>query len=183
MLTVRPLAPADAAALRRLCLETTPLRTRTEVERFVVLQTYCTYYLERELSHCFAAELNGELRAALLCAPDFAAYERRFTQSVQSKCMPYGITAAANARQVAILHRCAAGEYPAHCVLMLPPDFLEAVPPLFAALQEHLEPLGGRGVCTFQAKKQRNLRAALEGVGFEFVCRKNATNILGKLFE
>lgn len=183
-LTVRPLVPGDERALRRLCLETTPLRARREVERFVILQTYCMYYLERELTHCFAAEEGGELRAALLCAPDFAAYERRFLQNVQPKFTPYGMGAAANARQVALLHRSAAGQYPAHCVPMFSEGLPgEAIAALFEALRAHLEGLGCRGVCAFTAKNQYALREALELLGFEPVSRKNGMDTLGKIFD
>ena len=184
-LTIRPLVPGDEPALRRLCLETTPLRARQEVERFVILQTFCMYYLERELSHCFAAEEEGgELRAALLCAPDFTAYERRFVQSVQPKFAPYGMHATANARQVALLHRNAAGQYPAHCV----PMFSEGLPgaaitTLFEAMQTHLEGLGCRGVCAFTAKKQYALRETLENLGFEAISRRNGIDTLGKIFD
>jgi hypothetical protein len=182
-LLIRPLAPGDGAALRRLCLATTPLRTRREVERFVVLQTYCTYYLERALAHCFVAEQDGALRAALLCAPDFAAYERRFAEGALQKCGAYGFAAAASARQVGLLHRAAAGQYPAHCVPFLPVDTLHAAAPLFAALQTHLEAADCRGVCAFPAKKQCELRIALGDLGFEPLGHRNGFDLLGKLFE
>ncbi|MDR1464630.1 MAG: hypothetical protein LBJ11_04940 [Oscillospiraceae bacterium] len=180
-MTVRPCIPADAEALRVLCLTATRLRKRTEVERLVITLSRCQYYLDCEPGHSFAAEgEHGELAAAVLCAPNCVDYQRRFQERFLPRCAPYGLSAAAEARHVGLLHQTVAGYYPAHCLFHLPDSQVnETFPLLLAALAGHLEALECRGVCTFTEKKSP-LPPLLTAAGFEPLRRQNGVLIWGK---
>jgi len=178
---IRPIRPADEAALRALCLETTPLRRREQSERFVIWTAYGQYYLDCEAAHCFLAEEGGAPAGAVLCAPNYADYTRRFTERAYPKCKPYGYLASATARQTALLHQKLGGRYPAHMQCLWPAARQELARPLFEALSAHLEALECRGVCAFpDRKKQPALCEALSSLGFEVLGKSAQLLLMGK---
>ena len=191
-ITVRPIRAGDEEALRALCLETTPLRRREQSERFVVWQAYGQYYLSCEAAHCFIAEettpacghpsKEGNVpAAAVLCAPNYADYTRRFMERVYQKCRAYGYVATAMSRQYLLLHQKLAGRYPAHLHFLLPPARQDLAQPLFEALAAHLESLECRGVCAFpDQRKQPALYETLDALGFEFLGRSSRILLMGK---
>jgi len=179
-MTIRPIRPSDEAALRALCLDTTPLRRREQSERLVIWQTYGQYYLDCEAAHCFVAIENDAIIAAVLCAPDYVDYMRRFTERVYPKCKAYGYMAAATARQTALLHKKIAGRYPAHGHWLLPASRPDLARPLFEALAAHLEALECRGVCVFPSRKQTDLWESMQALGFQALGRDGRMLIMGK---
>jgi len=180
-MTIRPLRAGDEDALRALCLATTPLRRREQSERFVIWQTYGQYYLDCEAAHCFISMEDEKPAGAVLCAPDFAHYMRRFTERVYPKCQPYGYLASATARQVALLHKRLAGRYPAHMHWLLPEARQDLARPLFEALAAHLEAIECRGVCVFpDPRKQPALVASLAGLGFDALGKSGRVLMMGK---
>jgi len=180
-MTIRTIRPADDAALRALCLETTPLRRREQSERFVIWQVYGQYYLDCEAGNSFIAEEEGQPVGAILCAPDYADYVRRFTERVYPKCKPYGYMAGVTARQTALLHQKLAGRYPAHMQCLWPAARQDLAAPLFEALAARLEALECRGVCVFpDRKKQPALCETLAALGFGTLGRNGQTLLMGK---
>ena len=179
-MTIRPIRPSDEAALRALCLSTTPLRRREQSERYVIWQTYGQYYLDCEAAHCFIAEEEGGPAAAVLCALDYADYMRRFTERVYPKCKAYGYMAAATARQTALLHKKVAGRYPAHMHWLLPASRPDLARPLFEALAAHLEAVECRGVCAFPSRKQSALWESMQALGFVALGKDGHSLIMGK---
>jgi hypothetical protein len=177
---IRPLRAGDTDALRALCLETTPQRKRLQSERFVIQLVRCQYYLDSEPTHCFVALEEGRAAGAILCAPSFADYMRRFGERVYPRCKPYGYNAGALARQHILLHKGFAGRYPAHCQCLWPEGRQDLAPPLFGALRAHLEALECRGVCAFPGNKQTALTVALEGLGFECLRAGGVVRVMGK---
>ena len=89
-MVIRSLLFGDEDALAALCLACSPLRTRTLVERTVITQAYAKYYLDCELATCLVLEDDGVLQGALLCAPEYRDYARRFTQRYFPKLAQYG---------------------------------------------------------------------------------------------
>ena len=180
-MTIRPLRANDAEALRALCLATTPLRRREQSERFVIWQTYGQYYIDCEVTHCFIAEAEGNMIGAILCAPDFADYTRRFMERVFPKCKPYGYIASAWARQCALLHKRLAGRYPAHMHCLWPEARQDLARPLFEALAAHLEALDCRGVCAFPDRKKQPAQCnTLVDLGFGVLGKSAQTLLMGK---
>ena len=180
-MTIRPLRASDEAALRTLCLETTPLRRREQSERFVIWQVYGQYYLDCEAAHCFIAIEDDQPIAAVLCAPDCAGYMRRFTERVYPKCKPYGYLASVTARQTAALHKRLGGQYPAHAHFALPEARQDLARPLFEALAAHLEAIECRGVCAFpNMRRQPALCGSLDTLGFETLGKSSQTLLMGK---
>jgi len=180
-MTIRLIRASDEEALRALCLSTTPLRRREQSERFVIWQVYGQYYLDCEAAHCFAALEENKLIGAVLCAPDYALYMRRFTERVYPKCQPYGYLAAANARQTALLHKRLGGQYPAHAHFLLPESRQDPASPLFETLAAHLEALECRGVCAFpHQRRQPALCGSLASLGFAALGKSSQTLLMGK---
>jgi hypothetical protein len=177
---IRPLRAGDTDALRALSLETTPQRKRLQSERFIIQLVRCQYYLDSEPDHCFVALEDGRPAGALLCAPGFVDYMRRFNERVYPRCKPYGYTAGALARQCMFLHKRFAGNYPAHCQCLWPDGRQDLAQPLFEALFAHLEAIECRGVCAFPGKKQYDLQDALEGLGFAYLGVSGNVQIMGK---
>jgi len=180
-MTIRPIRASDEEALRNLCLSTTPLRRREQSERFVIWQVYGQYYLDCEAAHCFIAMEDGAAAGAVLCAPDYAGYVRRFTERVYPKCKPYGYLASAEARQTTVLHKRLGGRYPAHVHFAVPEARQDLTQPLLAALAAHLEALECRGVCAFPSlRKQPALCESLAALGFEALGKSSQTLLMGK---
>ena len=176
---IRPIRASDEAVLCALCLETTPLRRREHSERFVIWQAFGQYYLDCEAAHCLAAVEDGKVTGAILCAPNYADYSRRFMERVYPKCKPYGYFATATARQTSLLHQKYAGRYPAHMQCLWPvarPDLAEA---LFEALRAHLEALECRGVCAFPNQKQAPLWEFLQSQGFAMLGKSGRVLTMG----
>ena len=179
-MTIRPIRPSDEAALRALCLDTTPLRRREQSERFVIWQAYGQYYLDCEAAHCFVAIEDDDIAAAVLCAPDYADYVRRFTERVYPKCKSYGYLAAAAARQTALLHKRLGGRYPAHMQCLWPAARQDFAQPLIESLSAHLEAMECRGVCAFPDRKQSALWEPLQALGFALLGKDGHTLLMGK---
>ncbi|MCL2299338.1 MAG: hypothetical protein FWC27_04235 [Firmicutes bacterium] len=180
-MTIRPLRPSDEAALRGLCLATTPLHRREQSERFVIWQAYGQYYLDCEAANCFVAEEEGNAAAALLCAPNYADYMRRFTERIYPKCRNYGYLASASARQYALLHKRLGGQYPAHMHWLLPEARQDLARPLFETLAARLEALECRGVCAFpHQRKQPALCETLSSLGFGTLGKSSQILLMGK---
>jgi len=177
---IRPIRPSDEAALRALCLETTPLRRREQSERFVIWQTYGQYYLDCEAAHCFVATEGDAAVGAILCAPDYADYMRRFAERVYPKCKPYGYIASATARQCLLLHKGLAGRYPAHMHCLWSAARQELARPLFDTLFAHLEAIECRGVCAFPSQKQTALVESLSAAGFDLFGKNGRMLLMGK---
>lgn len=177
---IRPVRAGDTDALRALSLDTAPQRKRLQSERFVIQLIRCQYYLDSEPEHCFAALEDGRPAGALLCAPSFIDYMRRFSERVYPKCQPYGYSAGAAARQCMYLHKRIAGLYPAHCQCLWPDGRQDLAPPLFEALRTHLEALDCRGMCAFPGKKQYALQDALEALGFAYLGPNGSVQVMGK---
>jgi len=178
---IRPIRPSDEAALRALCLETTPLRRREQSERFVIWQAYGQYYLDCEAANSFIAEEEGKPVGAILCAPDYADYSRRFNERVLPKCKPYGYMAMATARETSIMHQKVAGRYPAHFQCLWPAARQDLAQALFEALAARLETLECRGVCAFpDRKKQQGLWQSLQAMGFAVLGKSGRMVIMGK---
>ncbi|MCL2494498.1 MAG: hypothetical protein FWE98_02430 [Oscillospiraceae bacterium] len=194
---IRPIRASDEEALRALCLGTTPLRRREQSERFVIWQSFGQYYLDCEASHCFLAleettpgpskettpgpsKEGNRAVGAILCAPDYADYMRRFTERVSPKAKPYGYLAMATARQTSLLHQKFAGRYPGHMQCLWPASRPDLARPLFEALAAHLEAIECRGVCAFPDKKQRALWESLQGLGFAVLGKSGNSLIMGK---
>ena len=177
---IRPIRPSDEPALRTLCLDTTPLRRREQSERFVIWQAFGQYYLDCEAATCFIAEEEGKPAGAILCAPDYADYMRRFTERVYPKCKPYGYMAMATARQTSLLHQKVAGRYPGHMQCLWPAARTDLAQPLFGALSARLEAIECRGVCAFPDKKQQGLWEALQGLGFAMLGKSGRVLTMGK---
>ena len=169
---IRPIRPNDEAGLRALCLDTTPLRRREHSERFVIWQSFGQYYLDCEAAHCFIAIEGDKAAGAILCAPDYADYSRRFMERVYPKCKAYGYFAGSTARQTMLLHQKYAGRYPGHIHCLWTAARQDLAGPLFEALRAHLEALECRGVCAFPNQKQPHLWEFLQGQGFA-VMNKN----------
>jgi len=180
-MTIRPIRASDEAALRTLCLETTPLRRREQSERFVIWQVYGQYYLDCEAAHCFIAMEEDQAVGAVLCAPDCAGYMRRFNERVYPRCKAYGYMASVTAREPASLHKRLGGRYPAHAQWLLPEARPDLAQPLFEALAAHLEAMECRGLCAFpNVRKQPALCNALGALGFETLGRSSQTLLTGK---
>jgi len=180
-MTIRPIRPSDEAALRALCLDTTPLHRREQSERFVIWQTYGQYYLDCEAANSFIALEEDQPVGAILCAPNYADYVRRFMEQIYPKCKPYGYIANAWARQYALLHKRLAGRYPAHMHCLLPEARQDLAQPLFEALAAHLEALECRGICAFpDMRKQPALYASLDTLGFDALGKSAKTLLMGK---
>ena len=180
-MTIRPIRPSDEPALRALCLDTTPLRRREQSERFVIWQSYGQYYLDCEAANSFVAEEDGTPVGAILCAPDYADYMRRFAERVLPRCKPYGYLAMATARETSMLHQKVAGRYPGHMQCLWPADRPDLARPLIEALAARLEAIECRGVCAFpDRKKQAALWQSLEGLGFQFLGRSGRVLTMGK---
>ena len=179
-MTIRPIRPSDEAALRALCLEATPLRRREQSERFVIWQSFGQYYLDCEAAHCFLALEEGKPVGAILCAPDYADYARRFSERIYPKCKPYGYMAGVTARQTSLLHKKVAGRYPAHAQCLWPAARPDLAQPLFDALAARLEAIECRGVCAFPDQKQTALWQSLQGLGFELLGKSGRTLTMGK---
>jgi len=177
---IRPIRPSDETALRELCLATTPLRRREASERFVIWQAFGQYYMDCEAAHCFIAIEDEQPVGAVLCAPDYADYMRRFTERVYPKCKPYGYMLTATARQTALLHQKLAGRYPAHMQCLWPNPRQDLARPLFDALAAHLEALECRGVCAFPGKKQAALWETLSAMGFDLFSKSGQMLVMGK---
>lgn len=178
---IRPLRINDEDTLRTLCLENTHLRRRLQSERYVIWQSFGQYYLDCEARHCFLADDGAGAAGAVLCAPDYAAYMRRFMGDYFPKCKPYGYSAAATARQTMLLQRKLAGHYPAHLHAMWPEDRQDLAGPLIEALSAHLEAIECRGVCAFpDAKKQPALCDSLESLGFKTIGKTGSVLQMGK---
>jgi hypothetical protein len=177
---IRPLRAGDTDALRTMSLETTQQRKRLQSERFVIQLVCCQYYLDSEPDHCFVALEGGRAAGAILCAPSFADYMRRFGERVYPRCKPYGFNAGATARQLLLLHKRFAGRYPAHCQCLWPGDRQDLAGPLFHALFAHLESLECRGVCAFPGKKQLSLQGSLEALGFAHLALDGNVRTMGK---
>ena len=179
-MTIRPIRPPDEAALRALCLETTPLRRREQSERFIIWQSYGQYYLDCEAANSFIALEEDKPAGAILCAPDYADYMRRFMERVFPKCKPYGYLAGATARETSLLHQKIAGRYPGHMQCLWPAARPDLAQPLFEALTARLEAIECRGVCAFPEKKQAALWQSLEGLGFGLLGKSGRTLVMGK---
>ena len=177
---IRPIRPSDEAALRALCLDTTPLRRREQSERFIIWQAYGQYYLDCEAANSFIAEEEGKPVGAILCAPDYADYMRRFMERVVPKCKPYGYLAQGTVRETSLLHQKLAGNYPAHMQCLWPAARPDLAAPLFDALSARLEALECRGVCAFPNRKQTALWQALQGLGFDVLGKSGRSLIMGK---
>jgi len=177
---IRPLRASDEEALRALCLETTPLRRREQSERFVIWTAYGQYYLDCEAANCFVAVEEGNVTGAILCAPDYADYMRRFTERVYPKCKPYGYMAGVTARQSALLHKKFAGRYPGHIQCLWPNPRPDLARPLLEALAGRLEALECRGVCAFPYQNQTALWQSLQGLGFELLGKSGRVLTMGK---
>ncbi|MDR2687941.1 MAG: hypothetical protein LBB75_09315 [Oscillospiraceae bacterium] len=177
---IRPIRPSDEPALRALCLETTPLRRREQSERFVIWTAFGQYYLDCEAANSFIAEEGGAPAGAVLCAPDYADYLRRFTDRVYPKCKPYGYLAGATARQTSLLHQKFAGRYPGHMQCLWPAARPDLAQPLFEALAARLEALECRGVCVFPSRKQQALWQSLQALGFGVLGKSGQILIMGK---
>ena len=180
-MTIRPIRASDEDALRALCLDTTPLRRREQSERFVIWQVYGQYYLDCEAAHCFVALEEDKPVGAVLCAPAYADYMRRFMERVYPKCKPYGYLASATARQTSMLHKRLGGNYPAHMHCLWPEARQDLARPLFEALATHLEALECRGVCTFpNLRRQPALWESLAALGFDVLGKSSQTLLMGK---
>ena len=178
---IRTIRPSDEAALRALCYETIPLRHRLEAERFVIWQSYGQYYLDCEAAHCFVALEGDKPVGAILCAPNYADYTRRFNERVYPKCQAYGYFAGASARQSLLMHKRLGGRYPAHMQCLWPESRQDLALPLFEALAAHLEALECRGICAFpDVKKQPALCNALSELGFEVLGKSARTLLMAK---
>ncbi|MDR2647498.1 MAG: hypothetical protein LBB67_05190 [Oscillospiraceae bacterium] len=181
---IRPLESNDENALRDLCLAQTPLRKRTQQERFVILQSFCQYYLACEAAHCFVAEENGVMIAAALCAPDFGAYHRRFSERYAPKMAQYGVSATATSKRTLLFQQGIAGRYRAHCqFLCREADCAAALPPLQATVANHLEALELRGVCAFVEKQRKQMLRVLGGLRYETLSKRGGIYSLGLLFD
>jgi len=180
-MTIRPLRAADAEPLRALCLAATPLRRREQSERFVIWQVYGQYYLDCEAAHCFIALEDDAAAGAILCAPDYADYARRFTERIYPKCRAYGYLATATARQTLLLHKRLGGHFPAHIQCLLPESRQDLAQPLFEALAAHLEALECRGVCAFpDRRRQPALCDTLSALGFAALGKSAQTLLMAK---
>jgi hypothetical protein len=177
---IRPIRPSDEAALRFLSLETTPLRRREQSERFVIWTAFGQYYLECEAANSFLAMEEDKPAGALLCAPSYADYARRFQERVYPKCKPYGYLAGVTARQTALLHQTVAGRYPGHVQCLWPAARQDLARPRIEALAARLEAIECRGVCAFPSRKQRDLWEALQALGFDVLGKSGQMLIMGK---
>jgi len=178
---IRPIRPSDEAALRALCLDTTPLRRREQSERFVIWQAFGQYYLDCEAANCFLAEEEGNAVGAIFCAPNYTDYMRRFTERVVPKCKPYGYLSMATARQTSLLHQKFAGRYPGHMQCLWPAARQDLAQPLFEALAARLEAIECRGVCAFpDRKKQLALWESLQALGFVVLGKSGTALTMGK---
>lgn len=178
---VRSIRATDEAALRALTLKLTPLRVRTQAERFVVWQTYGQYYLDCEAEHSLLAAQQDAIAGALMCAPSYTHYMRRFMEQIYPKCQSYGYNAKAAARQTTLLHKKIAGYYPAHLHCLWPESRQDIAGPLFDVLLPHLESIECRGICAFpDKKKQPALCETLDALGFKVREKVGSTLLMGK---
>ena len=184
---IRPIRPSDEAALRALCLESTPLRRREQSERFIIWTAFGQYYLDCEAANSFialeedTAAGHGGAVGAILCGPDYADYMRRFMERVFPKCKPYGYLAGATARETSLLHQKIAGRYPGHMQCLWPAARQDLARPLMEALAARLEAIECRGVCVFpDRKKQTALWQSLQELGFDMLGKSGRSLIMGK---
>jgi hypothetical protein len=58
---VRPYERSDIERVRNICLKTTDMRIKNEVQRRALINTFCNYYVECEPQNCFVAVDDEEM--------------------------------------------------------------------------------------------------------------------------
>ncbi|HZJ78249.1 MAG TPA: GNAT family N-acetyltransferase [Clostridia bacterium] len=146
---IRPYERSDIDSVRTICIKTTDMRIRTEVQRQSLLNTYCNYYAECEPQNCFvAADDNDNAIGYIFCAEDYARYEKKFSEKYIPIIKKISKLKAMVARSTMLINRKYAGYFPAHMHIDILPEYqrMGLGTQLVDTLVEHLKEKNVRGL-------------------------------------
>lgn len=111
---IRKYEEKDRKNVQKVCIETAP-NCNTDAKKALTLALYCDYYLDFEGGDCFVcATEDGEAGGYIMCAPDYARYEKMFTEHYLNKLkkIKFGLKFYKKSELKAM--RKFAADYPAH---------------------------------------------------------------------
>lgn len=179
---IRPYRHDDYDAVRKICLECSDVRKRTEVQRLAILKTYCDYYIEVEPQNCFVAvDENDKPIGYILCAENYGKYNKVFSEKYLPVIKAFGFTYMVAARSSSTLHGRYAGYYPSHMHIDILPEYQRQGlgTKLVDALAEHLRSRDGRGVMLIVGKKNEKGMNFYSKYGFSVINTISGAVIMG----
>ncbi len=178
---VRPYERSDIENVRDICLKTTDMRIRTEVQRQALLNTYCNYYVECEPYNCFVAVDDDDKAVGyILCAENYGRYENKFFQKYIPAIKKSGKFKVIVAKASAFIHKRYAGYYPAHMHIDILPEYQRQGlgTQLVDALVAHLKEKKIRGLMLAVSGKNEKGMNFYQKYGFKKIATVSGTVVM-----
>jgi len=179
---VRPYERSDIERVRNICLKTTDMRIKNEVQRRALINTFCNYYVECEPQNCFVA-VDDEDNAVgyIICAENFARYEKKFFEKYYPIIKKCGITKGILARASVMITKRYAGFYPAHMHIDILPEYqrMGLGTQLVDALVNHLKEKKIRGLMLVVSAKNEKGMNFYNKYGFNKIATISSSVVMG----
>lgn len=179
---IRPYERSDIDSVRSICLKTTDMRKKTEVERKAIINTFCNYYVECEPQNCFVAVDDDDNAVGyIICAENYSRYEKNFFEKYYPIIKKCGTFKAMLAKSSAMITKRYAGFYPAHMHIDILPEYqrMGLGTQLMDTLVNHLKQKKIRGLMLVVGAKNEKGISFYQKYGFKKIATVSGSVVMG----
>lgn len=182
MVTIRKYEAKDKENLRKICVATSGLSTKSEKDLNFLYYMYNDYYAEREPDACFVvANDKDEAVGYILGAKDFDAYYETLSKYYLPKIKQLGLKYYIMAVSEIFVHKRQKKLYPAHLHIDILPEYQNcgAGSRLVSELKAYLKSCGISGICLSVGAANKGAVRFYKKNGFKVIHNSLGSKIMG----